>query len=117
VDGPRQRFQQLRGLARRLWSAVETLVQAAPRHVFQGKEQLAGLLSHFMDLHDVRVLEPGHRPRLALKTLAGFRGSPFPWSNQVTFLIRRRQNDLTSSLTNSWAAYGLGFLEELPPPP
>jgi len=59
VHGRGQRLDQLRRLAVRQRLADDFLFQAATLDVFHGQERPVVVLAHLMDLHDVRVLQPG----------------------------------------------------------
>ena len=64
MDSPGQGRQQLRGHLRRLRTTLQELVQAASGQVFQGEIGSAFPFAHFVNLHDVRMLQAGRRLRL-----------------------------------------------------
>ena len=64
MDSAGQGFDKLGGIAWRLWHAGQLLRQVAALDEFQREERLPGMLADFVDLHDIRVLQPGHGLRL-----------------------------------------------------
>ena len=67
VDGAGERLDELGCRPRVLRCPRDPLVETAPFHVFERQVINAVLTAHFMDLHDVRVLESGHGFRLVAK--------------------------------------------------
>jgi hypothetical protein len=77
IECPRQRFDQDGGEGRLLWLTLEFFSQRAARDVFHDKERLAVMLADLEDLHDVGVLQAGHRFRLLTKARLLFGGGVF----------------------------------------
>jgi len=61
MDGVGQGGEQLSGGARRQRAAAQVLRERATGDVFQGEERPAAMFADFVNLHDVRVAQPGHR--------------------------------------------------------
>ena len=61
VDGPRQRLDQPRGHRDRLGRPGHPLGQAVALYQLEHQVRRAGLLPDAVDLHEVGMLEPGHR--------------------------------------------------------
>jgi hypothetical protein len=70
---PGQGPQQLRGGARRLRHAVEVLGQAAAVEVLQREERETVVLADLVDLHNVGMVQPGHRLGLGAEAGQVFR--------------------------------------------
>ena len=61
VDGTGERFDQPGRRPRLLWRTRELPVETAAVHVFEHQVIHAVLVADFMDLHDVGMLQAGHR--------------------------------------------------------
>jgi len=64
MHGPSERFHQPCRLLLRLCRTGDFAQQAAAVDVLQGKERPAIIFAHFINLHDVGVLQAGHGFRL-----------------------------------------------------
>ena len=68
VHGPGQAAHHLGRVAGRQRPTVQLLRQAAPLAIFEGKVGQTVVLADLVDLHDVRMMEPGHGLGLGQKT-------------------------------------------------
>jgi len=73
LNGESKGFDQAGGFGPRNGAAVQVSDQGSAGHELQRDERLAIHLAQFVNLHDVRVLEPGRRFRLDLESLSRFR--------------------------------------------
>src|SRR5262249_28343701 len=64
-----QQFDEFGGAAAWLGRARQTLPEVAAVQVFQGEVRPARVLADFVNLHDVRVLQPGERLSLFAEAL------------------------------------------------
>ncbi len=71
VHGPSQGLDQGGGLAGRQGCAVEAVGQTAAVDELEGEEGQAVLLADLVDLHDVGMLQAGHRLGLGLEAGQG----------------------------------------------
>ena len=69
MDRPRQRDHQFRRLASRLGRAGQPVGEAAPFQQLQRDKGKAGGLADVVDLHDIGMMQPGDRFRLAPETV------------------------------------------------
>ena len=68
LHGSSQRRHQGGRLTCRLGSSLNLLSQAAPLDKLHREIQPAFVLTHVIDLHDVRMMQSGNRHRFALKS-------------------------------------------------
>ncbi len=69
LHGLGQGLDQVGGIARRLGFAVDLGIQAAPAHEFQGEIRQTLVLTFFVDLNDIRMLQVGDSLGLGEKAL------------------------------------------------